>query len=156
MLHRQNGPLVGPYGSTSVVEGELVREDGQLVSETDEERAAIEAWSRLWMAMSVRRLARQREAIEEGRASPRSSMRSAPALDGGPLSVRTRFNQGLAKGRAAGGARERPAAASRERQTQRGGKPNAKRTSAPCASAAATADFFTTDFTAELCRECRL
>ena len=97
----QSGPLVGPYGSTPVVEGELVREDGQLVSETDEERAAIEAWSRLWIAMSVRRLARQREAIEEGRASPQSSMRSAPALDGGPLSVRTRFNQGLAKVRAA-------------------------------------------------------
>lgn len=93
----QNGPLVGPYGSTPVVEGELQ----QLVSETDEERAAIEAWGRLWMAMSVRRLARQREAIEKGRASPQSSMRSAPALDGGPLSVRTRFNQGLAAVRAA-------------------------------------------------------
>lgn len=97
----QNGPLVGPYGSTPVVEGELVREEGQLVSETDEERAAIEAWGRLWMAMSVRRLARQREAIEKGRASPQSSMRSAPALGGGPLSVRTRFNQGLVKVRAA-------------------------------------------------------
>lgn len=97
----QNGPLLGPYGSTPIVEGELVREEGKhLVSETDEERA-INAWCRLWMAMSVRRLARQREAVEEGRASPKCSVRSATALDGGQLSVRTRFNQGLAKVRAA-------------------------------------------------------
>ena len=84
---------MGPNG-TLVVAGELVSEEGELASEE---------WCRLWTAMSVRRLARRREAIEEGRASPIApcSMSSSPAVDGGPGSVRTRFNQGLATVRAA-------------------------------------------------------
>jgi hypothetical protein len=91
----QNGPLNGPYG-TPVVEGELA--DGE---RKKEEREASEEWCRLWTAMSVRRLARLREAIEEGCASPPCSTSSGPAMDGGPGSVRTRFNQGLATMRAA-------------------------------------------------------
>ena len=92
---------MGPNG-TLVVAGELVSEEGELASEK-EERAASEEWCRLWTAMSVRRLARRREAIEEGGASPIApcSMSSSPAVDGGPGSVRTRFNQGLATVRAA-------------------------------------------------------
>ena len=89
-----------PYG-TPVVEGELVSEEGELASEK-EERAASEEWCRLWTAMSVRRLARRREAIEEGRASPPCSMISGAAVnEEGPGSVRTRFNAGLQTVRAA-------------------------------------------------------
>ena len=93
---------MGTYGTLVVVEGELVSEERELASEK-EERAASEEWCRLWKAMSVRRLARRREAIEEGRTSPIApcSMSSSPAVDGGPGSVRTRFNQGLATVRAA-------------------------------------------------------